>query len=193
MESAPVNGVIEIESSNDATLTEGFYICFNEQKKTAIERVLLNRGYSSHYPGQLSTIDMPLGVNQALKALEGINTPLQPVIKATNESLNELADILDDLKDEIPSVEGLASESYVSQAIAAIEIPSIEGLASESYVNQAIAAIEIPEAKVSVNVYEISSNSSIIDELITLLPEGVEINQGDVMIVTNDLGVKSAY
>lgn len=193
MESAPINGVIEIESSNDPTLTEGFYICFNEQKKTAIERVLLNRGYSSHYPGQLSTIDMPLGVNQALKALEGINTPLQPVIEATNESLNELADILDDLKDEIPSVEGLASESYVNQAIAAIEIPSVEGLASESYVDQAIAAIEIPEAKANVNVYEISSDSTIIDELVTLLPEGVEINQGDVMIVTNDFGVKSAY
>lgn len=73
------------------------------------------------------------------------------------------------------------------------EIPSVEGLASETYVDEAIAAIVIPEAKADVNVYEITSDSVVLDELITLLPEGVEINQGDVMLVTNTLGVKSAY
>lgn len=73
------------------------------------------------------------------------------------------------------------------------EIPSTEGLASETYVNEAIAAIEIPEAKADLNVYEITSDSAVLDELVALLPEGVEINSGDVMLVTNSLGVKSAY
>lgn len=135
-------------------------------------------------------------------------------------------------KDELPNVDGLASEAYVDAAVANLvnaapetldtigeiakalqdhqevadalnaaigekadksDIPSIEGLASEEYVAEAIAALEIPEAKANVNVYEISSESTVLDELITLLPEGVEINQGDVMLVTNELGVKSAY
>ena len=73
------------------------------------------------------------------------------------------------------------------------EIPSIEGLASQEYVDEAIAAIEIPEAKPDINVYEITSDSAVIDELVALLPEGVEINSGDLMLVTNSIGVKSAY
>ena len=71
---------------------------------------------------------------------------------ATKEDLNAL---------NIPSVEGLASETYVNEKVAAIEIPStegfatkeelnalnipsVEGLASETYVNEKVAAIEIP-------------------------------------------------
>ena len=73
------------------------------------------------------------------------------------------------------------------------EIPSIEGLASQEYVDEAIAAIEIPEAKPDINVYEITSDSTVIDELVVLLPEGAEINSGDLMLVTNSIGVKSAY
>ncbi len=63
-------------------------------------------------------------------------------------------------KEEIPSVEGLASENYVNEKVAAIEIPStegfatkdelnalnipsVEGLASESYVNEKVAAINL--------------------------------------------------
>lgn len=96
---------------------------------------------------------------------------------------------------EIPSIEGLADKQYVDDAIAGIEHPesNFTGLASEEYVNNAIANIEIPEAKADVNVYEISSDSVVLDELIALLPEGIEINQGDVMLATNTLGVKSAY
>lgn len=94
---------------------------------------------------------------------------------------------------EIPSVDGLASEEYVREQIAEIAIPDTTGLATESYVDEAIAAIVIPDAKADVNVYEIVSDSVVLDELIALLPEGVKINQGDVMLVTNTLGVKSAY
>ena len=74
---------------------------------------------------------------------------------ATKEELNAL---------NIPSVEGLASESYVNEKVAAIEIPStegfatkeelnalnipsVEGLASESYVDEKVAAIEIPSTE----------------------------------------------
>ena len=74
---------------------------------------------------------------------------------ATKEELNAL---------NIPSVEGLASESYVDEKVAAIEIPStegfatkedlnalnipsVEGLASESYVDEKVAAIEIPSTE----------------------------------------------
>lgn len=108
---------------------------------------------------------------------------------------------------QIPSTDGLATKTYVDEAIANIEhpsvdlsnyatrdeLPSVDGLASETYVDEAIAAIVIPEAKADVNVYEITSDSAVLDELVALLPEGVEINQGDVMLVSNSLGVKSAY
>ena len=53
---------------------------------------------------------------------------------ATKEDLNAL---------NIPSVEGLASESYVNEKVAAIEIPSTEGLASESYVDEKVAEIDL--------------------------------------------------
>ncbi|MBO4776938.1 MAG: hypothetical protein J5588_00470 [Bacteroidales bacterium] len=70
---------------------------------------------------------------------------------ATKEDLNALS---------IPSVEGLASESYVNEKVAEIEIPStdgfatkdelnalnipsVEGLASESYVNEKVAEIDL--------------------------------------------------
>lgn len=107
---------------------------------------------------------------------------------ATDEELLEAISNI-----EIPSVDGLASEEYVREQIAEIAIPDTTGLATESYVDEAIAAIVIPDAKADVNVYEIVSDSVVLDELIALLPEGVKINQGDVMLVTNTLGVKSAY
>ena len=94
---------------------------------------------------------------------------------------------------QIPSTDGLATEEYVQERIAEIAIPDTTDLATETYVDEAIAAIVIPEAKADVNVYEIDSDSIVLDELIALLPEGIEINQGDVMLVSNSLGVKSAY
>ena len=75
-------------------------------------------------------------------------------------------------KDELPSVEGLASQSWVSAEIARAqlegedvdlsgyatkedianfvtknELPSVDGLASIAYVDEAVAAIEIPSVK----------------------------------------------
>ena len=98
-------------------------------------------------------------------------------------------------KTDIPDVSNFTTHEDVEEAISQIEIPEVDltGLATEDYVNNAIANIEIPEAKADVNVYEVTSDSVILDELVALLPEGIEINQGDVLLVTNSLGVKSAY
>ena len=63
-------------------------------------------------------------------------------------------------KEELPNVEGLASESYVNEKVAEIEIPStdgfatkdelnalnipsVDGLASENYVNEKVAEIDL--------------------------------------------------
>ena len=91
---------------------------------------------------------------------------------ATKEDLNAL---------NIPSVEGLASETYVNEKVAAIEIPStenfatkedlnalnipsVEGLASETYVNEKVAAIEIPEVDLS-NYYPKADVDALLAEL----------------------------
>lgn len=102
---------------------------------------------------------------------------------------------VEDAIDEIiiPSIDGLATEEFVEEAIASIQVPDTTGLATENYVDEAIAAIQIPEAKPDINVYEITSESAVLDELVALLPEGVEIHSGDVMLVSNSMGVKSAY
>lgn len=135
------------------------------------------------------------------KTIDSLNIPSVDGL-ATEEFVEEaIASI------PIPDVTGLASETYVDEAIANIEhptvdlepyakktdIPSVEGLASEEYVDNAIANIDIPDVKPDINVYEISSDSVAIDELVALLPDGVEIHSGDVMLVSNTLGIKSAY
>lgn len=52
---------------------------------------------------------------------------------------------------------------------------------------------DIEALKNKPNIYEISSDSSDINELITHLPSEVIISKGDIILVTNTLGVKSAY
>ena len=47
-------------------------------------------------------------------------------------------------KDEVPSVEGLASEQYVIDRINEINIPSVEGLATTTYVDEKVAEIKVP-------------------------------------------------
>ena len=91
---------------------------------------------------------------------------------ATKEELNAL---------NIPSVEGLASETYVNEKVAAIEIPStegfatkeelnalnipsVEGLASETYVNEKVAAIEIPDIDLS-NYYPKADVDALLAEM----------------------------
>ena len=162
-----------------------------------------------------SEIDTKIAeVENSIPTVEGLAT--EEFVEKTIDSLNIPS--VDGLATEefveeaiasipIPDVTGLASETYVDEAIANIEhptvdlepyakktdIPSVEGLASEEYVDNAIANIDIPDVKPDINVYEISSDSVAIDELVALLPDGVEIHSGDVMLVSNTLGIKSAY
>ena len=152
---------------------------------------------------QTAIADLVGSAPDALNTLDELAAALKDnsdVVDTLTTAIGNKAD-----KSEIPSVVGLASEEYVNNAIAAIpevdlsnyatrdELPSTSGLASETYVNEAIAAIKIPEAKPDINVYEITSESAVLDELVALLPEGVEIHSGDVMLVSNSMGVKSAY
>ena len=98
---------------------------------------------------------------------------------ATSGDYNDLSN-----KPTIPSVEGLASETYVNEKVAAIKVPSLDGyaktadlstvatsgsyedlinkptipsttgLASEAYVNEKVAAIVIPEVPTKVSELE---------------------------------------
>lgn len=133
---------------------------------------------------------------------EYVRTHISNLINSAPETLDTLGEIALAIENNQEVVDALneaiggkADKTYVDEAIAQIDIPEVDltGLATEDYVNNAIANIEIPEAKADVNVYEVTSDSVILDELVALLPEGVEINQGDVLLVTNSLGVKSAY
>lgn len=101
---------------------------------------------------------------------------------ATKEDLQNL---------NIPSTEGLASEEFVRTAINNIEHPTTDltGLATEEFVTEAINKIEIPEAK-QPTVYEVTSDEI---ELENLIPADTEFVGGDVLIVTNSTGIKSAY
>ena len=101
---------------------------------------------------------------------------------ATKEDLQNL---------NIPSTEGLASEEFVRTAINNIEHPKTDltGLATEQFVTDAINNIEIPEAK-QPTVYEVTSDEI---EMEKLIPADTEFVGGDVLIVTNSTGIKSAY
>jgi hypothetical protein len=97
-----------------------------------------------------------------------------------------------------PDLGGYATEDFVNEKIAEAELDNepvdLTGYATEDFVNEAISNIKLPEVTQSeINVYEITSDSVSIDELVLLLPEDASIHSGDIMLVTNTLGVKSAY
>lgn len=98
---SPNLGIVVIEDSTDSTITTGVYLCFNSNKQTFVSKVLMNSSCTWLGPGALSTIDMPLGVNYALAALEDIRTPLKPMIDSVTESLNNLSDALDNKVDKV--------------------------------------------------------------------------------------------
>ena len=144
------------------------------------------------------TVDLePYAKKTDLPSLEGLATEsyvdnkVANLINAAPETLDTLGEVAAALAENQDVVDAL--NASISNKANKDEIPSIEGLASETYVDEAIAAIEIPEVKPDINVYEITSDSVVLDELVALLPEGVEIHSGDVMLVSNTLGVKSAY
>ena len=68
-------------------------------------------------------------------------------------------------KDEIPSTEGFATKEELN----ALDIPSVEGLASESYVNEKVAAIDLndyyPKADVDAILAEMNAKISKLEQL----------------------------
>lgn len=144
------------------------------------------------------TVDLePYAKKTDLPSLEGLATEsyvdnkVANLINAAPETLDTLGEVAAALAENQDVVDAL--NASISNKANKDEIPSIEGLASETYVDEAIAAIKIPEVKPDISVYEITSESAVLDELVALLPEGVEIHSGDVMLVSNSMGVKSAY
>lgn len=134
--------------------------------------------------GEIPSID-------GLATEQYVKDSIATLIDSAPETLDTIGEIAAELNKNQNVVDAL--NTAIADKANKSEIPSIEGLASEEYVNDAIAKIEIPEAKPDINVYEITSDSAVIDELVALLPEGAEINSGDLMLVTNSIGVKSAY
>lgn len=111
---SPNLGIVVIEDSTDSTITTGVYLCFNSNKQTVVSKVLMNSSCTWLGPGALSTIDMPLGVNYALAALEDIRTPLKPMIDSATESLNNLSDALDNKVDKVNG-KGLSDVNFTKE------------------------------------------------------------------------------
>lgn len=134
---------------------------------------------------------------EEIPSVDGLATEqyVKDRIAALVDSAPETLDTIGEIALEIHKNQSVvdALNTAITDKANKSEIPSIEGLASQEYVDEAIAAIEIPETKPDISVYEITSDSAVIDELVALLPEGAEINSGDLMLVTNSIGVKSAY
>lgn len=154
------------------------------------------------------TVDLtPYAKKEDIPSIKGLASEDFVVVKfselinsapETLDTLGEIAlalgqnqEVVDTLNDAIGNK---ADKSYVDKAISEIDIPETDltGYATEDFVTDAISNIEIPSVKPA-NIYELESDSVIITDLIALLPTNAEINQGDMMLVSNSLGVKSAY
>ena len=140
---------------------------------------------------KFNSIEIPDVDFSGLATEEYVQTAIADLVGSAPDTLNTLDELAAALEDNSDIVGTLTTA--IGNKADKSEIPSVAGLASEEYVNNAIAAIQIPEAKPDINVYEITSESAVLDELVALLPEGVEIHSGDVMLVSNSMGVKSAY
>ena len=68
-----------------------------------------------------------------------------PVVELDNYYNKEETDNKFALKDEVPSIVGLATEEYVNEKVSSIKIPEpdLTGMATEKYVDDAIAAVEL--------------------------------------------------
>ena len=137
------SGIVLIEDSSDSILTPGLYVAFNAQKKSEITKVLINSSYLFNAPGALSMIDMPLAVNYAVMALDGIKQPLQPMVESVQESLNNFSSALDNKVDK-ETGKGLSevnfTKAYETQVknISSLEsrISSLEYYHDDNVLNQ---------------------------------------------------------
>ena len=100
----------------------------------------------------------------------------------------EVNEMLDNIEHPTVDLSDFATKEQVAEAINNIEHPVVDlsGLATEDFVTNALNQIEIPEDKVD-QIYEVTSDNVNLDEI---APAGTP---GDVLIVTNSDGIKSAY
>lgn len=103
----------------------------------------------------------------------------------------EVEQKLSEIQHPQPDLDGYVTEEEMRQAIGAIEHPTTDltGYATEDYVNSALDNLNIPEAQPP-TVYEVTSDEV---DLNLLIPADTEFVGGDVLIVTNSTGIKSAY
>lgn len=103
----------------------------------------------------------------------------------------EVDDKLAQIEHPTVNLEGYVTEEEMQQAIGAIKHPTTDltGYATEDYVKSALDNLDIPEAQ-QPTVYEVTSDEV---DLELLIPADTEFVGGDVLIVTNSTGIKSAY
>lgn len=104
---------------------------------------------------------------------------------------SEVEQKLAEIEHPTVDLEGYVTEEEMKQAIGAIEHPTTDltGYATEDYVNSALENLDIPEAQ-QPTVYEVTSDEV---DLELLIPADTEFVGGDILIVTNSTGIKSAY
>ena len=96
------------------------------------------------------------------------------------------------LKTDIPSLEGLATETYVKEEIAKVdvseqlvdyalksELPSIEGLVTETYVQEAVAAVDVS------GQLKDYAKSADVDTKITEVQTQINTNKSDISALSN--------
>lgn len=115
--------------------------------------------------------------------------------------------------EDLPSLDNYATKDFVSQKINEAQladkdvdlsayytknevdkklqdiehpVPNLEGYATEEYVNKALKNLDVKQA----TVYEATSDET---NLETILPTDIEFVSGDMFIITNSIGEKSAY
>ena len=89
---------------------------------------------------QIDTQVADLATKDALAAVQQQSAANDVKLLAVGEELVRI----DAALETIPSIEGLASEQFVTDKLNDLEIPSITGLASEAYVDSKIAEVKVP-------------------------------------------------
>lgn len=108
---------------------------------------------------------------------------------AENHIILPQVEELNQLKD---SAKLLVEQDGVIRRFSSSKINNKENYYTKTEIDNKFNSLDILKT-LDVNVYEITSDSTNLDELIQQLPIGIEINPGDMMLITNSLGVKSVY
>lgn len=123
-----------------------------------------------------------------------INDILGGVTEAELNTLKELSDALNDDENFAATITSQLSNAATKEELTMAEnniASNIEARYEDaiSYADELVGNIDI---KPDIKVYQITTDATELNEIVKLLPD-VTIHSGDVMIVTNSMGIKSAY